>query len=75
MLSGFQFFGREVLAAQSTIANAVAREAGRPWVFSLAMLLVIIWGATGPFFDFRHMAAGDKYLNDNRNLLGEALFR
>jgi low affinity Fe/Cu permease len=38
--------------AFSTIANAVAREAGRPWVFSVALFIVIIWGATGPFFDY-----------------------
>jgi low affinity Fe/Cu permease len=38
--------------AFSTIANAVAREAGRPWVFSLALLVVIAWGATGPVFNY-----------------------
>ncbi len=38
--------------AFSTIANAVAREAGRPWVFSLALLVVIVWGSTGPLFNY-----------------------
>jgi low affinity Fe/Cu permease len=38
--------------AFGTIANAVAREAGRPWVFSLALFIVIIWAAVGPFFNY-----------------------
>src|SRR3954447_6469101 len=38
--------------AFSAIANAVAREAGRPWVFSVALLVVIVWGVTGPFFGY-----------------------
>jgi low affinity Fe/Cu permease len=38
--------------AFSGIANAVAREAGRPWVFSLALFVVIVWGATGPLFNY-----------------------
>ena len=35
-----------------SIANAVAREAGRPWVFSLALLIVIAWGVMGPVFNY-----------------------
>jgi low affinity Fe/Cu permease len=38
--------------AFSTIANNVAREAGRPWVFSLAVLVVLVWGALGPIFNY-----------------------
>jgi len=38
--------------AFSTIANGVAREAGRPWVFSVALLIVVVWGAMGPLFGY-----------------------
>ena len=38
--------------AFSHFANAVARETGRPSIFVLALLTVIVWGATGPIFHF-----------------------
>ena len=36
----------------SDIANAVARQSGRPSAFSLAMLAVVIWLVTGPLFNY-----------------------
>jgi low affinity Fe/Cu permease len=36
--------------AFGTIANHIAREAGRPLAFIIALAIVIAWGATGPIF-------------------------
>ena len=36
----------------SEIANAVARQSGRPSAFSVAALAVIIWLVTGPYFNY-----------------------
>ncbi len=36
----------------SDIANAVARQSGRPSAFSVAVLAVVIWLVTGPFFNY-----------------------
>jgi low affinity Fe/Cu permease len=36
----------------SDIANAVARQSGRPSAFSLAMLAVVSWLVTGPLFNY-----------------------
>lgn len=33
-------------------AQAVSNAAGRPWAFVLATLLIVLWAAAGPFFDF-----------------------
>ena len=34
-------------------ANApIARAAGRPWAFVGAFVIVLIWGVTGPFFNY-----------------------
>lgn len=33
-------------------SSLVARRAGSPWVFSLALVLVIIWAVCGPIFGF-----------------------
>src|SRR4030081_1981303 len=33
-------------------ANTIALWTGRPIVFSLALLIVLIWAATGPIFNF-----------------------
>lgn len=35
-----------------TIARTVADWTGRPLAFALACLLVIVWAATGPLFDW-----------------------
>jgi low affinity Fe/Cu permease len=34
------------------VANYTARQAGRPWVFMIALGAVIIWILTGPIFNF-----------------------
>jgi low affinity Fe/Cu permease len=34
------------------IANNIAREAGRPFAFITALVIVIVWGATGPMFHY-----------------------
>ncbi len=36
--------------AFGTIANKIASEAGRPLAFMTALVIVIVWGATGPIF-------------------------
>lgn len=36
----------------SAFATATARTAGRPWTFMACLLLVIVWGITGPIFRF-----------------------
>jgi low affinity Fe/Cu permease len=33
-------------------ANAVARSAGRPSAFALAVAIIVIWAVTGPLFDY-----------------------
>jgi low affinity Fe/Cu permease len=38
--------------AFSQIASAVSRWTGRPLVFLLCCAVVVIWGATGPFFNY-----------------------
>jgi low affinity Fe/Cu permease len=39
-------------AVFSGSANFIARAVGRPLAFSLAVLVVIVWAATGPLFGF-----------------------
>ncbi|OGE74185.1 MAG: hypothetical protein A3I07_01460 [Candidatus Doudnabacteria bacterium RIFCSPLOWO2_02_FULL_42_9] len=34
------------------IAHFASEQVGRPWVFVLALLIVIIWGFSGPKFDY-----------------------
>lgn len=36
----------------TSIANTVSRYAGKPTTFLLAVLLIVIWAATGPFFNY-----------------------
>jgi low affinity Fe/Cu permease len=36
----------------SKIANGVAHATGRPGVFMLALLAVLVWAITGPFFRY-----------------------
>jgi low affinity Fe/Cu permease len=38
--------------AFSKSASAIATAAGKPAVFALAVLTIIIWGATGPMFQY-----------------------
>jgi low affinity Fe/Cu permease len=33
-------------------AHAITEWSGRPWTFGLALLVVIVWAATGPLFGF-----------------------
>ena len=33
-------------------AGSVTRLAGTPWAFAVALLSVVVWGATGPIFGF-----------------------
>jgi low affinity Fe/Cu permease len=34
----------------SDIAQVTAREAGRAWVFALAVVVILLWAVTGPLF-------------------------
>lgn len=34
------------------LAVKVSAAAGKPWMFFLALLIIIIWGLTGPLFGF-----------------------
>ena len=34
------------------VANTVARSAGRPSAFALAVFVIVVWGMTGPFFGY-----------------------
>ncbi len=34
------------------LAERTAHAIGSPWAFMLAVLTVLIWGVTGPFFDY-----------------------
>jgi low affinity Fe/Cu permease len=36
----------------TNIANAVAHAAGQPAVFAICCLSILIWGLSGPIFDF-----------------------
>jgi low affinity Fe/Cu permease len=36
----------------SEVAHITSREAGRPWVFVLALATIIVWAVTGPLFQF-----------------------
>ena len=36
----------------SDIAQVTSREAGRAWVFALAVVVILVWAVTGPFFGF-----------------------
>ncbi|HEY7385227.1 MAG TPA: low affinity iron permease family protein [Beijerinckiaceae bacterium] len=33
-------------------AGAVAHAAGRPWIFALSVLVIVLWAASGPAFGF-----------------------
>jgi low affinity Fe/Cu permease len=33
-------------------AHATAENAGSPWTFFAALLIVLVWAATGPFFNY-----------------------
>jgi low affinity Fe/Cu permease len=39
-------------SAFGTIANNIARKAGRPFAFITALVIVIVWGATGSIFHY-----------------------
>jgi low affinity Fe/Cu permease len=41
-----------ISTAFSRVANAVARAAGKPWVFALAVLSIVVWLLSGPVFDY-----------------------
>ena len=36
----------------NTVAKRAARATGRPWTFLAAVAIVVIWGVTGPVFQF-----------------------
>jgi low affinity Fe/Cu permease len=36
----------------SEIANAVARQSGRPVAFTIAVLTIVVWAVTGPIFGY-----------------------
>jgi len=39
-------------AVFTRMANVVSRWAGRPAIFTIAVILVVIWALTGPIFDY-----------------------
>ena len=51
------------------VANFIAREAGRPWVFMIALGTVIIWTLTGPIFNFSDTATRHQYRHDHCDIL------
>jgi low affinity Fe/Cu permease len=42
----------KISKAFGDFANLIARAAGRPAAFVIAVLIIVIWGASGPFFLF-----------------------
>ena len=44
--------GRKVNRLFSDLAHNTSREAGRAWVFTLALGTIIVWALSGPFFGF-----------------------
>jgi len=46
------------------LANHVARAAGRPAAFVIAVAIVIVWAGTGPIFNY--MAAYHQHRHNNR---------
>jgi low affinity Fe/Cu permease len=36
----------------ANLANLISREVGRAWVFILALATVVVWAASGPYFDY-----------------------
>jgi hypothetical protein len=50
------------------LASQTAQLTGKPATFLLATLVVVIWAVTGPFFGYRHLAAGYQYGHHDRNL-------
>jgi low affinity Fe/Cu permease len=36
----------------SDVAQVTSREAGRAWVFAVAVVVIAVWGITGPIFHF-----------------------
>src|SRR5271156_2968221 len=43
---------RQVNRPFSDLAQGIAREVGRAWVFALALGTIIVWALTGPLFGF-----------------------
>ena len=51
------------------LANWVAVMSGHPIVFGFAILTVVAWMVTGPFFVlFRHLAAGHEHVDKRGNI-------
>lgn len=44
--------GHPITRAFGNAANAVARAAGKPLTFAVAVLSIVIWIVTGPIFDY-----------------------
>jgi Low affinity iron permease len=44
--------GRPLNRLFSNIAQITSREAGRAWVFVLAVATIVVWAITGPLFNF-----------------------
>jgi len=36
----------------SRFARSASKHSGRPWVFGIAVLLIVVWALTGPIFKF-----------------------
>jgi low affinity Fe/Cu permease len=44
--------GETLVQRWEGLAHTITEWSGKPWVFGAAVLLVIIWAATGPLFGF-----------------------
>ena len=44
--------GHPVNRLFSDIAQITSHEVGRAWVFVLALVTIVVWAITGPFFGF-----------------------
>jgi low affinity Fe/Cu permease len=44
--------GSNIARAFADFANVIARAAGRPSAFIIAVVVIVLWGASGPIFGF-----------------------
>jgi low affinity Fe/Cu permease len=49
---GRSYEARSISKAFGAIASAIARAAGRPGTFILAVTVIVVWAVTGPLFGF-----------------------
>ncbi len=49
------------------VSEKAAELAGHYAAFILATLFIVVWGISGPFFDFSDTAAGDKHIDHDHH--------